>query len=217
MIQWWRRPERDHAEGVGQVRDTSRGSCDTSAVPALFREHLGAARERRFWSIYAVVLVLVAAGLWFSDHGDAATRRHGHPDPGGARLTALRSFAPKAVPPGVTGLRAETHRYRWDPARCDGDPPGWTNADVDMTFRAPSTTPAVLDAVMRRLNWRQVPDQSSSGPAPASPGPGFRVYEPRGANPSGEYADLTPPSTYGGGLWDLDVSVSPAEVPAHDC
>lgn len=71
---------------------------------------------------------------------------------------------------------------------------------------------------MRGLDWVQDnPSGSSSGPPPVSPGPEFRTYVLKGPNSFGETASLVPPSTYGGGLWDLDISASRAETPAHDC
>ena len=164
-----------------------------------------------------VVIVLAAAiSAYLFEHNGGGP--HGRPDPGGRRLAAVERLAPKMVPAVATDVRISRHGFRWDPATCDGLAPGWSNADVDMTFDAPTSMPAVLDTLMRRLDWAQDnPGTPSSGPPPASPGPDFRTYVPNGPNPYGETASLVPPSTYGGGLWDLDISASPAEVPAHDC
>lgn len=168
--------------------------------------------------LLVVVALIAAVGVWFGHRSIESGRQHGNPDPGGSRLAALRAIAPQMVPSAVIGLRTEVHRFRWDPQTCDGDAPGWAVASVDMMFRGSSTVPASLDALMGRLGWKQYkPAAPSSGPMPASPGPGFRVYEPAGANPYSQFASLTPPGTFGGGLWDLDVTSDPAEVPSHDC
>lgn len=154
--------------------------------------------------------------VWAPKHSERPPARQSRP--GWFSLGGIAGHRAANGAPAVTGLRTEVHHFRWDPQTCDGDPPGWAAASVDMTFRGSSTVPASLDALMGRLGWKQYePAAPSSGPIPASPGPGFRVYEPAGANPHSVYASLTPPGTLGGGLWDLDVTSDQPEVPSHDC
>jgi hypothetical protein len=186
----------------------------TSAVVTGLREPRVSNRR---WLLVglAVVVVLAASGYWFERRSPGP---HGEPDPGGRRLAAIRDIAARMLPDDASEVRAMQHEFHWDPETCDGKAPGWSGGDIDMTFHAPNSVLVSLDLLMRRLQWVQDSDHgSSSGPAPASPGPGFRVYVPSGRNPYGETASLTPPSTYGDGLWDLDVSATPAEVPSHDC
>ncbi|WP_179480733.1 hypothetical protein [Allobranchiibius huperziae] len=167
----------------------------------------------------AVGMVAVA-GCGVIPGSGASARIHGNPDPGGQRLAALQAVARRTVPATAQGVHATVHGFRWDPQTCDGAAPGWSNADVDLTFHAPSTTPFDVDALMQRLGWKKnTSDEPSSDTAPAEgpSGPGFRSYEPSGADTYGEIAQLTPPDTYGDGVWDLDINASPAEVPSHDC
>ena len=176
------------------------------------------ADPRRRWFLAGLVVIVMGAAIAAYVFEHKRGGQHGTPDPGGHRLTAVESLAQKMAPAVAVDVRISQHGFRWDPETCDGQAPGWSNADVDITFRAPSSLPASLDALMRQLDWmKDKPGAPSSGPAPAAPWPDFRTYVPDGRDPYGEAASLVPPSTYGGGLWDLDISASPAEVPSHDC
>ena len=93
---------------------------------------------------------------------------------------------------------------------------------ADETFHATGHVIAHVGAKMRRLHFRAVSRfhtaHSGQYPPPASPGrsaPYVREY--RSSAPGRPVAWLYTPLVSGGTLWALDLEVSPAEVPDHNC
>jgi hypothetical protein len=158
------------------------------------------ARRRRhlLWAcIAAAVLAALIAGPisnWYVDHP------HGNPDPNGSRIAFLSHAARAAVPPTAVDTHLSVKGYSWEAGGCDGGNPGWGRGVVNVTFRR--ATPPEVDSSMAQAGWRVGPWLG-----------GVRDYIPSHGNPYDADATLFDQQ----GIWTLNFSASPAEVPTHSC
>ena len=128
---------------------------------------------------------------------------HGDADPAGHRMAFLRNAAHRVIPDSATVYRTRVRPYQWDPSRCDGLPPGWSAAEIDVDFSGADLTD--IDRAFTQLGWRVTSNVD---------GDVIRDYQPPREDAHYD-ADAALFRVHAG--WEIEITTEPAHVPAHDC